>query len=121
MAKKARKKLEEEEAAAFEFPPFDESSFATKEFELGMGLLLAGIFTLVIGVVSWALSVSGLPWFVPLLIGVVAIILSPFAIRRLRTLSTLYTKGDWAGLIAMEFFGWFALWFLLLNVARSAI
>jgi hypothetical protein len=121
MAKKARRKLEEEEAAAFEFPPFDEAAFATKEFELGMGLLLAGIITLAIGVLSWALSVSGLPWFVPLILGAALIVVSPFLIRRLRTLSSLYTKGDWAGLIAMEFFGWFALWFVLLDLVPSLL
>ena len=121
MAKKARKKLEEEEEAAFEFPAFDESAFATKEFELGTGLLLVGLITLAIGVVSWALSVSGLPWFVPLLLGIVVIALSPFVIQRLRKLSSLYTKGDWAGLMAMEFFGWFAIWFVLLNLASGAL
>jgi hypothetical protein len=121
MAKKARKKLEEEEAAAFEFPPFDEVAFATKEFELGKGLLLAGIFTLAVGFGSWALSVSGIPWFVPVAIGIAVIAVSPFVIQRFRTLSSLYTKGDWAGLIAMEFFGWFALWFLLLNIASGAL
>ena len=120
MAKKARRKLEEEEEAAFEFPPFDETSFATKEFEIGQGLLLVGIITVAIGLASWVLSVFGLSVYVPLGLGLLVIILSPFAIQRLRTLSSLYTKGDWAGLIAMEFFGWFALWFLLLNLAPKA-
>lgn len=121
MAKKVRRKLEEEEAAAFEFPVFDETSFTTKEFELGAGLLLAGIITLAIGFVSWAVTVVlGSPW-VPLALGIFAIILSPFAIQRLRKLSSLYTKGDWAGLIMMEFFGWFALWFLLLNLSSTSL
>ena len=31
MAKKVRRKLEEEEAAAFEFPTFDEVAFVEKE------------------------------------------------------------------------------------------
>jgi hypothetical protein len=121
VAKKARRKLEEEEEAAFEFPPFDETGFATKEFELGAGLLIVGILTLGIGFFSWALSVIGLSVYVPLGIGILVIALSPFLIQRLRTLSTLYTKGDWAGLIAMEFFGWFALWFLLLDLVPRAI
>jgi hypothetical protein len=119
MAKKVRRKLEEEEAAAFEFPVFDEEAFATKEFELGSGLLLAGIITLLIGVASWAISVTGISVYVPLVLGLVVIALSPFAIQRLRRLSTLYTKGDWAGLIAMEFFGWFALWFVLLDLVPT--
>jgi hypothetical protein len=121
MAKKARRKLEEEEAQAFEFPPFDERAFATKEFELGTGLLLAGLLTVVIGVFCWLLTVVGLPSLVPFGIGIVLIAASPFLIRRLRSLSSLYTKGDWAGLIAMEFFGFLALWFLLLNLAPTSL
>jgi hypothetical protein len=119
VAKKARRKLEEEEAAAFEFPPFDESSFATKEFELGRGLLVVGIITLAIGVGSWALTVAGLTVWVPLGVGILIIVASPFLIQRLRERSSLYTKGDWAGLIMMEIFGWFALWFLLLNLVAA--
>lgn len=121
MAKKARRKLEDEEEQAFEFPAFDEKAFGKKEFELGSGLLLAGIITVGIGLLSWAISTTGVTVWVPLALGILVIILSPFLIRRLRTLSTLYTKGDWAGLIAMEFFGWFAIWFLLLNILATPI
>ena len=121
MAKKARRKLEEEEEEAFEFPPFDEEGFATKEFELGGGLLVVGIITLGVGLLSWALSLAGLTVWVPLGIGIVVVAASPFILQRVRTRSDLYTKGDWAGLLAMEFFGWFALWFLLLNLSSSAI
>ncbi|MGA8542862.1 MAG: hypothetical protein WB947_04895 [Thermoplasmata archaeon] len=121
MAKKARRKLEEEEEAAFEFPVFDEKAFATKEFELGSGLLLVGLITVVIGFISWAISSAGVSVWVPLGLGIFVIALSPFLIRRFRKLSTLYTKGDWAGLLAMEFFGWFALWFLLLDLSSGAI
>jgi hypothetical protein len=121
MAKKARRKLEEDEEPAFEFPPFDEEAFAQKEFEIGTGMLLIGLITLVIGVLAWGLSVAGLPWFVPLLLGFLVIGISPFIVQHLRKLSSLYTKGDWAGLLAFEFFGFLALWFLLLSVAPNAI
>jgi|SRR5580658_2171408 hypothetical protein len=121
MAKKARRKLEDEEEQAFEFPVFDEKSFATKEFELGSGVILVGIITVGIALLSWAISTAGITVWVPLGIGIAVIILSPFLIRRLRKLSTLYTKGDWAGLLALEFFGWFALWFLLLNLTSSTL
>ncbi len=121
MAKKARRKLEEEEEQAFEFPPFDEGAFAKKEFELGTGLLLAGLFTILIGVLCWALSVAGLPSLVPFGVGLVIVAASPIVIRRIRAMSSLYTKGDWAGLIAMEFFGFLALWFLLLNLSPTAL
>ena len=121
MAKKARRKLEEEEAQAFEFPPFDEGAFAKKEFELGTGLLLAGLFTVLIGVLCWALTIVGLPSLVPFGIGLAIIAASPLVIGRIRSMSTLFTKGDWAGLIAMEFFGFLALWFLLLNLSPTAL
>lgn len=119
MAKKARRKMEEEEAAAFDFPVFDEVAFVTKEFELASALAVAGILTLVIGVISWMLSRSGLFWYVPLGVGVLGIALSPFVIRAVRARSDLYTKADWAGLIALEFFGWLALWFVLVNVTGA--
>ncbi|MGI0071588.1 MAG: hypothetical protein ACRECT_05935 [Thermoplasmata archaeon] len=121
MAKKARRKLEDEEEQAFEFPAFDEDAFAKKEFELGAGLLLAGIVTIAIALLSWAISTAGITVWVPLALGLFILILSPFLIQRMRTLSSLYTKGDWAGLIAMEFFGWFALWFVLINLAPNTI
>ena len=116
MAKKARRKLEEEEEAAFEFPAFDEDGFVTKEFELGGALLVVGIITLGVGLLSWALSLAGLTVWVPLGIGLAVVISSPFLLRRFRARADLYTTGDWFGLVAMEFFGWFALWFLLLDL-----
>jgi hypothetical protein len=119
VAKKARRKPDEDEEPPFDFPVFDEEQFATKEFELGTGLLLAGLFTVGIGVAAWALSVAGVPWFGPLLLAIGIMIVSPFVIRRLRRLSSLYTKGDWAGLLALEFFGSLALWFLLLSLSSA--
>jgi hypothetical protein len=117
VAKKVRRKLEEEEAAAFEFPVFDEVAFVTKEFELMGAVILACAIAVLLGILGWALTSAGLPWYAPFGLGLLGIIFSPYAIRRLRTRSRLYTKGDWAGLFALEFFGWLALWFVLLNVA----
>jgi hypothetical protein len=116
MAKKVRRKLEEEEANAFEFPVFDEAAFVKKEFEMGNALSLTAALTVVIGVVSFALTHFGVPWWGPIGLGFLFIVVSPFLIRRLRPRSDLYTKGDWAALIAMELFGWFALWFVLINL-----
>lgn len=117
MAKKVRKKPEEEEAG-FEFPTFDEEKFLTKEFELAGALGIAGAFALAAGALSWAATTVGqLSWLVPFFLGVVLVAVSPFVIRRLRARADLYTKGDWAALLAFEFFGWLALWFVLVNVA----
>jgi len=121
LAKKVRRKLEEEEAASFEFPAFDEAAFAEKEFELTYALLLACVITILIGVVSWALSASGVYWYVVFPLGLVVLVASPYIIRQLRRKSSIYTKGDWAGLIALEFFGWLALWFVLQNLSPHAV
>lgn len=121
MAKKVRRKPEEEQAPAFEFPVFDEVAFVSKEYEMTYALALAAGFTVLVGVLSWALSVMGLLWYMVFPLGVVLIALIPFLIRRLRSRSSIYTKGDWAGLVALEFFGWLALWFVLLNLSPHAI
>jgi len=121
MAKKVRKKLEEEQAPAFEFPEFDEIAFADKEFEMTYALLLVALLTIALGILTWALTVAGLLWYVVFPLGVVILVLSPFIVRFLRSKSSIYTKGDWAGLLALEFFGWLALWFVLLNLSPHAL
>jgi hypothetical protein len=118
VAKKVRRKSEDEEFT-FEFPQFDEAGFVWKEYELTSATVLAGLFALGLGLVCWVLSAVSLSVWVPLGIGIAAVIASVWAIRALRPASELYTKGDWAGLLALEFFGWLALWFLLLNIAPN--
>ncbi len=120
MAKKVRRKLEEEEAAAFEFPVFDELGFVTKEFEMAGALALAVVIALAIGLLAWALTKVGLPWFAPFGLGILVVAGSPFVIGRARRKSDLYTKGDWAGLIALEFFGFLALWFVLVDLTVAS-
>jgi len=116
MAKKGRRKLEEEEAASFEFPVFDEVAFVTKEFELAWALAVACVLAIVLGLVAWLLTYNHVGWYGPFGIAVLGIVVSPMVIGRLRPRSNLYTKADWAALIALEFFGWLALWFVLVNV-----
>ena len=118
MAKKARKKMEEAEPA-FEFPVFDEAGFVWKELELTSATALAGLFAVVLGVVTWAMTVAGLPYYIPFPVGVAGMIGSLFVIQRLRDASYAYTKGDWAGLFVLGFFGWLALWFVLVNLSPS--
>ncbi|MGP8078762.1 MAG: hypothetical protein ACLQD8_02745 [Thermoplasmata archaeon] len=119
MAKKKRQKLEEEEAAAFDFPVFDEVAFVTKEFELASAVAIATVLTLLLGLVCWALTRSGLAWYIAFPVGILGVALSPFVIQRVRARSDLYTKSDWAGLIALVFFGWLALWLVLVNVTGA--
>jgi len=119
MAKKVRRKLEEEEAAAFEFPAFDEVGFVTKEFELTAALVIVSLFAIGLGIVGWVMTAEAINAFVPFFIGIVGLVASPYAIRRMRSRSSLFTRGDWAGLLALEFFGWLALWFVLFNVSPA--
>jgi hypothetical protein len=121
MAKKARKKLEDDAAPGFEFPKFDEAGFVWKEYELATATWLAAVFALGLGLVGWVLTGLGLNGFIPFGLGIAGMVGSVFAIQWIRPNSKYYTKGDWAGLLALEFFGWLAIWFLLLNVAPGAI
>ncbi len=115
MAKKVRRPHEEEEAA-FDFPEFDEKSFLAKESELGYALALGVVFALVAGVLSWLATATGVPWFVPFPLGFVYLGVSYAGIARLRPRSGTFTRGDWAGLLAVQFFTWLAVWFALVNV-----
>ncbi len=117
MAKKVKKKPQEAEAFHFQFPTFDEKAFFDHEFEQTTAVLLSGGFAVVLGIVSWMLLVASLPWFVPAIIGVVVLALTPYVIRALRQRSNLYKWSDWAGVIAIEFFGWLGVWFLLADVS----
>ena len=119
MAKKVRRKLEEEEEPPFEFPAFDEATFAKKEYELTYGSMIATVFTIFMGILAWVLSVSGFYWYVVFPIGVLLLVASPYIFRVIRPQSSIYTRGDWAGLMALEFFGWLALWFVLVNVSPT--
>ncbi len=117
MAKKVRRNPEAAEEAKFEFPAFDEAGFFKKELEMTWAVVLACGFAVLLGLLSWLSWNALLPWWAGFLIGLAGVILGLIAIGRLRTNSHLYTKGDWAALFALEFFGWIALWFVLVNVA----
>ncbi|MCI4364883.1 MAG: hypothetical protein L3K10_02320 [Thermoplasmata archaeon] len=121
MAKKARKRIEEDATPAFQFPEFDEAGFIWKEYELTGATTIAGLLALVLGVGCWALTAAGIPWFVPLALGFVGVVGTYFLIAWARTGARHYTKGDWAGLIAFVFFGWLAIWFVLINIAPNVL
>jgi hypothetical protein len=116
MAKKGRQKIEERESTAFEFPVFDERAFITHELELSWATVIGLLVALSLGVVSAAVVSVGLPFSVSILVGLVGIIGTPFLIQRLREGATTYTKGDWAGVLAVEIFVWLGVWFLLSGV-----
>jgi hypothetical protein len=119
MAKKARRKLDEDSPESkFEFPEFDVGKFLRHEFEQTFATGLAIGLAVALAFVSWALVRAGLPYVVPGVVGVAVIAFSPFLIQRIRPSAEEYTKGDWVGLILTEAFGWLGIWFLLLNVLR---
>ena len=122
MAKKVRKKLAEDETVkSWEFPTFDEGAFISHEFELTYAMATAGLLAVVIALVSWALGAEGLPVFVAPVVGIALIVFSPFLVGWIRPQSSSYTKTDWVGLIAIEAFGWLAIWFLLMNLVHGPI
>jgi len=117
MAKKVRRKPDEEaEEKAFDFPVFDEAAFAAKEFGLTGAVVLAAGVAILLGVFSWFCTTAHLYWYVPFPISFLVVILSPLFLGRILSGSSVFTKGDWAGLLALEFFGFLALWFVLVNV-----
>jgi hypothetical protein len=118
VAKKARRRQDEEaEEKAFDFPVFDEAAFAAKEFQLTGAVAIASGLALLLGVFCWFCTSVHVAWYVPFPISFLAVALSPAYLGRILSGSTLFTKGDWAGLLALEFFGFLAVWFVLVNVA----
>jgi hypothetical protein len=119
MAKKAVRKLEEDdEYRNFEFPTFDEGKFLSHEFEQTYATVLAFVFALVIGVVSFAVSRTALGGLAGFGAGIVLIVASPYLVQRLRPSSTEYTRGEWAALLLLEIFGWLGVWFLVTDLLR---
>jgi hypothetical protein len=116
MAKKARRKLEEAAEPPFEFPVFDAQAFLRHEFEMTTATTIALFVAVLLGLLSWALGVVGLPWFVPVLLSIAIIAAVPVVLTRLREEAKSYTKGDWVGLFLMEIFGWLGFWFLFVNL-----
>ena len=117
MAKKVRRRPDEEtDEKAFEFPVFDEAAFAAKEFRLTAAVALASAVAVLLGALAWFCTSSHLPWYVPFPIAFLLILVSPWYLERLLTGAETFTKGDWAGLVFTEFFGFLAVWFVLVNL-----
>jgi hypothetical protein len=116
VAKKVRRRPDEEaEEKAFDFPVFDEASFAAKEFALTNGVLLASGIAIALGAFSWVCTSLGAPWYLPFPVAFLLAVLSPAFLGRLLPGSSAYTRGDWAGMVALEFFGFLGVWFVLVK------
>jgi hypothetical protein len=113
MAKKGRQKIEEEKATAFEFPVFDETGFIRHELDLSWATVIALTLAFLLGVLGAVVVHIGLPYTVSIAIGVLGLAAVPSTIQTVRHSREVYTKGDWAGIIAVAFFVWVGVWFLL--------
>jgi hypothetical protein len=118
VAKKAKRKIEEEEEAKFDFPVFDDRAFVTHELELTWATLIAFGLAVLAALLS-TIGQRALAPVIGLAIGVAFLIGGPLLIRNLRISSGDYTKGDWAGVILILFFAWLGLWFLFQSVASA--
>ncbi len=117
MAKKVRQKLEEaEQARAFEFPVFDEPKFLTHEFEQTSATLLAFGFALGLGLLSYLVTWLALPALLAAAVSLVVVVFTPWMVQRIRPSASQYTRGEWAGLLLLEIFGWLGFWFLFTDV-----
>lgn len=116
MAKKAKRKKEDDPAPSFQFPVFDASQFLAHESEMTVATTIALLVAVGLGVLSWALESAGTPWFVPVVLAFAIMAALPVVLPKLRTTAAAYTKGDWAGLVLMELFGWLGFWFLFADV-----
>lgn len=118
MAKKVRgvPDAESDEEPDFEFPAFDERGFLDHEYEITRGMLITlGVAFLVAGI-SWAVNYVKLDWWLPLLIGFGVLIGLYWIVTALHHRAYIYTKGEWATLLAVYFFGWLAAWFVILDI-----
>ncbi|MCI4335420.1 MAG: hypothetical protein L3K04_07340 [Thermoplasmata archaeon] len=113
MAKKGRQKIEERESTAFEFPVFDERAFIRHELDLSWATAIALAVSVLIGLASAAIVQIGVSFTISILVGVLGIVAIPSIIGAVRTTHEEYTKGDWAGVIAVAVFVWLGVWFLL--------
>ncbi len=118
MAKKVRTTRAEarEETPTFQFPEFDERAFVLKEYEITLGMAIAGLLALGSGIAAWAVTAAGLPWAISVVLGFLGMIGLYPIVNALHPRSHVYTRGDWAALIAVVFFGWMAVWFLFSDI-----
>jgi hypothetical protein len=120
VAKKARRKDEEDATPSFEFPEFDEQAFLAHEFEQFRATVLAFSLGVALGIAAFLIGDLGFSPYLPLIVGFVGTAALALVIRQLRPASSEYTKGDWASLIVLIFFGFLGVWFLAANLACGA-
>ncbi len=112
MAKKRRK---EEKKEVFEKPEFDEVEFMQKEIATTKVAMITILFALPIAVVSFGITLVGLP-AAGFLIGIGSVFLLKYVLEFFNVDTEQFELKDKLGNGAMFFFTWLAVWVLILNV-----
>ncbi len=115
MAKKRRK---EEKKEVFKKPEFDEIEFMEKEISNTKVAMLTIAFSFPIAVVSFFITLGGLP-AAGFLIGVGSIFLLKYVYQFFNVNVEKFETKDKLGNAAMFFFTWLAVWVLILNMPFS--
>lgn len=124
MAKKVKKKLEEDEDyKSFQFPHFDVVKFIHYELEQTSATIWSLVWALGMSIVSWRVTLYGdsmgygvAASVAALTVGIVVMAILPFFIRWAREKAVTYRTGDWATLLVVYLFLWLGIWNLLLNI-----
>ncbi|MFZ0699078.1 MAG: hypothetical protein WAN74_02640 [Thermoplasmata archaeon] len=118
MAKKVRGKPGTVEAEPpFEFPVFDDRAFLNHEYEITRGMLIAGGVAVALGIACWGINYALFAWWeLPPVLALIVLITLYSIVTWMHPRARIYTKGEWATLYAVVFFGWLASWFLLLDL-----
>jgi hypothetical protein len=77
---------------------------------------IAAGLAIVVGAASAGIASLGLSWYDGFVVGLAGLILGFLGLRRLGSAPRTHTRGVWAQLFILEFFGWIALWVFLVGV-----
>ncbi|MCK4444951.1 MAG: hypothetical protein KAW09_10430 [Thermoplasmata archaeon] len=111
----AKKRKKEEKKEAFKKPEFDEIEFMQKEISNTKVAMLTIMFALPIAVVSYFVTIGGLP-AAGFLIGVGSIFLLKYVYEFFNVETENFGMKEKLGNGAMFFFTWLAVWVLILNM-----
>jgi len=114
----AKKRKKEEKKEFFKKPEFDEIEFMQKEIGNTKVALLTIIFSIPIAVISFFITLAGLP-AAGFLVGVGSIFLLRYVYEFFNVDTEEFERKTWLGNAAMFFFTWLAVWVLILNMPFS--
>jgi hypothetical protein len=114
----AKKRRKEEKKEVFKKPEFDEIEFMEKEISNTKVAMLTILFSFPIAVVSFFITLGGLP-AAGFLVGVGSIFLLKYVYQFFNVDVERFETKDKLGNAAMFFFTWLAVWVLILNMPFS--